>query len=965
MNRLDNVHHEEKDSFHELEESPQRRSFSSNQQFKRKRQDFGDCEMGLLNNSESRQRNSSPAFFVKESKKDDPNYDDFVDNEKEAYQSRKISKRKANKEVSKQFQKNHPRESGQKFYPSNDYDYNYRGPCSHYEKNLDVYFKNMYKYYRVKGFSSFIATSVTTLISMFFTIVLSTFLLAFVDWSTLMACKSEETCATFSAYITDGGINDLGRELFTLRYGTVYLYFLLFSFYWLVTLCSFFSEIIDMSHMKEVYEYHLGIRENDLYQSRIDFDTVIFLLNEKHKEGKYRITPFESQLNPIYISHRIMRKENYLIALLRETDLIDFHLDFESISRHFSSNATQLNEQIGSSYVAIQDNDNDGKSYSTSAMSKKTKNSLYSKHLEWCIYTFILSGFLTKDFKLYRPFIQNKKGLKQTLRRNGFLQLIIFPFVLVFMIMQFFLSNAQEWHSKKNYLGPRQWSPLAFLLFREYNELPHALDKRLCVAYPYALEFVKKDPHPIVSISANCASYITGSIVAVLLLFTLLEESILLYVTVWDRNLLWFIGIFSAIFVTCRGFVPDEKESAKNQEKLMQDLHIQRNPSRGTQYCENEHDIKRAEWLANVNKNLYYDSKYIPHHWVTSPCCEETRRDLLNVFKYKATLFYNEIISALLCPFILVFVLPKRADHILRFIEQNTTEISGIGYVCSHSVNLKESNEFDDTDQIEDEILFRNDSSIDTSEEISKSLAPENNANDMYVSDNNPSEITNSNIQKNSNIKEFPINNISSTCTQKFKNQKSKSLDLPDNSYINMSFIKNQKDPNDVGNYMIDNREEPENNTYYKFVDQCEEDKINKHTIKNDRAQYLHGMSNNHINFEDKVPCNETHQNNTITDTSNSQNDLDVIKTTDKEIHKAPHGGKRGEIYDNRKPNKSNKTTVFQTLNEELETAKDLFLQNSVSSSMSSSSPLPNFSSFSASNMESSSDSSIRRNEKK
>ena len=43
------------------------------------------------------------------------------------------------------------------------------------------------------------------------------------------------------------------------------------------------------------------------------------------------------------------------------------------------------------------------------------------------------------------------------------------PFVLVFMCIHFFYSHAQEWHSQQNYLGPREWAPLARWHFREFN----------------------------------------------------------------------------------------------------------------------------------------------------------------------------------------------------------------------------------------------------------------------------------------------------------------------------------------------------------------------------------------------------------------------------------------------------------------------------------------------------------------
>lgn len=67
--------------------------------------------------------------------------------------------------------------------------------------NLDVFFQSMYQYYREQGFGSIVAAGATHLISMAFTVALSTWLLAFVDWGKLSTCNDEESCKTLDHYI--------------------------------------------------------------------------------------------------------------------------------------------------------------------------------------------------------------------------------------------------------------------------------------------------------------------------------------------------------------------------------------------------------------------------------------------------------------------------------------------------------------------------------------------------------------------------------------------------------------------------------------------------------------------------------------------------------------------------------------------------------------------------------------------
>lgn len=68
---------------------------------------------------------------------------------------------------------------------------------------------------------------------------------------------------------------------------------------------------------------------------------------------------------------------------------------------------------------------------------------------------------------------------RQRFLRAGYLYVPLMPFVLVFMALHFFYKHAQDWHHDRNYLGPRQWDPLALWHFREFNELPHIFGRRV------------------------------------------------------------------------------------------------------------------------------------------------------------------------------------------------------------------------------------------------------------------------------------------------------------------------------------------------------------------------------------------------------------------------------------------------------------------------------------------------------
>ena len=56
--------------------------------------------------------------------------------------------------------------------------------------------------------------------------------------------------------------------------------------------------------------------------------------------------------------------------------------------------------------------------------------------------------------------------------------LLLAPFVLVFLLIYFFMRNAEKFYHQPSSAGSRRWSSLAAWRLREFNELPHYLNHR-------------------------------------------------------------------------------------------------------------------------------------------------------------------------------------------------------------------------------------------------------------------------------------------------------------------------------------------------------------------------------------------------------------------------------------------------------------------------------------------------------
>lgn len=60
--------------------------------------------------------------------------------------------------------------------------------------------------------------------------------------------------------------------------------------------------------------------------------------------------------------------------------------------------------------------------------------------------------------------------------------LLLAPFLLVFLLIYFFMRNAEKFYHQPSSAGARRWSSLAAWRLREFNELPHYLNHRCHVS---------------------------------------------------------------------------------------------------------------------------------------------------------------------------------------------------------------------------------------------------------------------------------------------------------------------------------------------------------------------------------------------------------------------------------------------------------------------------------------------------
>jgi hypothetical protein len=79
------------------------------------------------------------------------------------------------------------------------------------------------------------------------------------------------------------------------------------------------------------------------------------------------------------------------------------------------------------------------------------------------------------NFLIRRDFSSNPARLRKRLMAVGLCMLMLSPFLTIFMLMYFFLRNAEQFYHQPSAAGSRRWSNLAKWTFREFNEVRYVL----------------------------------------------------------------------------------------------------------------------------------------------------------------------------------------------------------------------------------------------------------------------------------------------------------------------------------------------------------------------------------------------------------------------------------------------------------------------------------------------------------
>ncbi|KAG1681142.1 hypothetical protein FOA52_015585 [Chlamydomonas sp. UWO 241] len=471
--------------------------------------------------------------------------------------------------------------------------------------NLDVFFSRVYRYWQGRGLTAIFISGLLNVLALGFTISFSAFLLLFVNWSALHAeCIVKDTCDIASVAINTQPLR--GRGIFADL--IILMYLAIFGLYWAWTAIHFVTELREMLETRHFFNNTLGVSERQV--GTMTWAEVVHRIVLVQRTKRLCIS---RDLNEHDIIGRIMRKDNYLIAM--------------------------VNKGVVSPYLPL-----------PRWLGLGRRRAMLTKTLEWNLRWAMLDRmFDERTFCVRRDFLADPSKLQARLRTAAAANLVLSPFLFVFLLIYFFMHNAERFYSHPGSLGSRRWSALAKWTLRELNEAPHYVSHRLAASHAPASRYLSQFPSHMLASLARFVAFVTGSFAALLLLLTALDET-LLERPLFGRHLVWWLAAIGIVLTASRGLVADDPV-AYDPEAAMTELSAV--------------------------------THYMPRAWRGKTHTPEVQGQLSGMFQLKVLMFLEEMASVLLTPYVLYFVLPEAAPGIVAFVRDFTTEVDGVGHICS------------------------------------------------------------------------------------------------------------------------------------------------------------------------------------------------------------------------------------------------------------------------------------------
>ncbi|ODQ66948.1 APG9-domain-containing protein [Nadsonia fulvescens var. elongata DSM 6958] len=386
-------------------------------------------------------------------------------------------------------------------------------------ENIDLFLHDVYSYFLGNGIYCILLSRALNMITVLFVVGFSTYLTSCINYPKIRHSHS----------LSEVQIPQCMAQMSSFHVFMLWVFYL----FWFLKLFQYIKDIRRLIELQNFYHYLLEISENEM--QTISWQQVVrrlMALREKNAvtaTTKNRHTAFlgnqsKQKMEPQDIANRLMRKENYMIAMFNK-DILNLTLPVPLLR----------------------------------------STPLVTRTLEWNLSLCIMDYAFDQQGQLRTIFLKesqrNKlvKGLRNRFLFAGIMNVIFAPFILIYLSLLYFFRYFNEYRSTPSTIGMRQYTLLAEWKMREFNELSHLFQRRLNLSYEFASQYVNQFPKEKTVQISRFIAFIAGSFAAILGIVSVIDPELFLgFEITKDRTVLFYIGIFGSILAVSRGLIPEE-----------------------------------------------------------------------------------------------------------------------------------------------------------------------------------------------------------------------------------------------------------------------------------------------------------------------------------------------------------------------------------------------------------------------
>jgi autophagy-related protein 9 len=278
-----------------------------------------------------------------------------------------------------------------------------------------------------------------------------------------------------------------------------------------------------------------------------------------------------------------------------------------------------------------------------------------------------LSKSLLYNIKLILSFIiqqeepEKEEKLKRFIFGIGILNIVISPFIFIFIIFEMFLKYFVEYKNNVSGLMDRKWTNLSKWKLRQFNELDHYFKFRLNSSFKLSMEYCNQFPNQLTSIIFKFISFVSSSLVSIIIMFSLFQN--IFTFQIFGNNLMVYLSMLIIVWTVSKSSTIEKNSNFDPNEKLK-----------------------------SIMKNI----EYSPDHWLNRAHKLEVRDEFQQMFQYHFIIFFHEIISIFITPYLLLTHVYSLSGNLLTFVDQSTIEMSGVGNICIDAAFNKEKEKMDE-----------------------------------------------------------------------------------------------------------------------------------------------------------------------------------------------------------------------------------------------------------------------------